>query len=56
MPASFDDIEIAAAGLEQAFLELTGDDAEAHSSASSPMGPAGDAGQTGRNGQAEAGR
>jgi ABC-2 type transport system ATP-binding protein len=50
------DIEIAAAGLEQAFLELTGDDAEAHSSASSPMGPAGDAGQTGRNGQAEAGR
>jgi ABC-2 type transport system ATP-binding protein len=45
------DIEITAAGLEEAFLELTGDDAEEHALASLPPGPPADA-ETGRNGRA----
>jgi ABC-2 type transport system ATP-binding protein len=45
------DIEIAAAGLEEAFLELTGDDAEDDPSADAPLASDLDAGRTGRDGQ-----
>jgi ABC-2 type transport system ATP-binding protein len=45
------DIEITAAGLEEAFLELTGDGAEEHASAGLPPGPSPDA-EAIHNGQA----
>ena len=45
------DIEITAAGLEEAFLELTGDGAEEHAPAGFPPGSPPDA-EKGRNGQA----
>ena len=50
------DIEIAAAGLEQAFLELTGDGADGHASESSRERSVWDAGQTGLKRQPEDGR
>ena len=46
------DIEITAAGLEEAFLELTGDGAEEHALAGLPSGSPPAAAETVRNGQA----